>query len=122
MKMIKGLKHLSYEDILRELGLFSLEKTTLQDDLIAAFQYIKGAYRKAEEGLLTMPCSDRIRRNGFKLKESRFKLDVGKTFLTMIGETLAQVTQESLEVQAGWSSEHHIPVEGVPSQGSGGWN
>ncbi|RMC06385.1 hypothetical protein DUI87_15818 [Hirundo rustica rustica] len=43
MKMILGLEHLSHEDRLRQLGLFSLEMGRLQDDLIVTFQYIKWA-------------------------------------------------------------------------------
>ncbi|PKU49606.1 hypothetical protein llap_159 [Limosa lapponica baueri] len=43
-KMMKGLEHLSYEDRLRELGLFILEKRKTQEDLIAAFQYLMGTW------------------------------------------------------------------------------
>jgi len=41
--------------------------------VLPAFQYLKGAYRKDGEGLLTRVCSDRTRGNGCKLKEGRFR-------------------------------------------------
>ena len=81
--MIRGLEPIPYEDRLRELGLFSLEKRRHQGDLIAAFQHLKGAYRKAGEGLFIRASSNRMRRNGFKLEEGRFRLDIRKKILTL---------------------------------------
>ena len=45
-KIIQGMEQLSCNDRMRELGLFSLEKRSLQEDLTVDFQYLKGSIRK----------------------------------------------------------------------------
>jgi len=65
------------------LGLFSLDQRRLQGDLVAAFQYLKGVYKKAGEGLFTRACSHRKRSNGFKLKEGGLRLGKRNNFFTM---------------------------------------
>ena len=59
MRMIRGLEHLSYEEQLGEMGLFSLEKKRLQRDLTVAFQYLKGAYKLEGNQLITQVDSNK---------------------------------------------------------------
>jgi len=82
-----------------------------------------GAYRKDGENIFRRACCDRIRSNGFQLREGRFRLDIRKKFFySKSGETLAQVAQRSsvgpipgnTPGQVGRGSEQPDPVEDVP--------
>ena len=45
-----------------------------------AFQYLKGAYKQEGERLFMRVDSDRTRRNGLKLRQGRFRLDIRRKF------------------------------------------
>ena len=99
----KDWEHKSYEELLRELGSFSLKKKN-KADLITLHTYLKGGCSETSVGLFSQATSDRTKEMASSCRE-RLKLDIRKNFLT---EKVVKLTQGST-----WVTDFKRSVDAV---------
>ena len=75
-KMIWGLEHLPYEERLRDLGLFSLEKRRWRGDLINVYKYLRCGRQRDLANLFSVVCGDRTRSNAHKMEHRKFRINM----------------------------------------------
>lgn len=73
MERGKGLEHMSYQDQLWELKVFSLEKRRPRGDLTAVYNYLTGGCRQVDIGLFSQVANYRSRGNGLSMYLRRFR-------------------------------------------------
>ncbi|RMC03267.1 hypothetical protein DUI87_20462 [Hirundo rustica rustica] len=96
-KMIKGLQQLSYEERLREMGLFRLEKRCLKEDLINVCN-LKGVYQEDGFRFFSVMPSNRTRGNGQKLIHRKFYVNIRKNFfMVWVTERWNRLLREAVE-------------------------
>ena len=71
--LIPGRARLSYEERLKETGLYTLERRWLQGDMIEMFKIMKGIDKISEDELFNRVDSDRTKGHTVRVKKRRVK-------------------------------------------------
>ena len=80
-RMGRGVEHLPYEERLRGLGLFSLEKRRLRRDLTSAYRYLMGGSRVDGASSFRWCPETELRGNGHTLEHRKFHANMRKYVL-----------------------------------------
>ena len=80
--MLPGMVERSYEERLRDLRLFSLERRRLRGDLIEAYKMTRGLIWVDSESLFPRMVIASTRGHSFKLRGDRCRTDVRGRFFT----------------------------------------
>lgn len=67
---------------MRELGLFSVEKSISLGETLSLYNTLKGGCRKVVISFISQATSDKTRENGLKQCKDRFMLGIKKNFFT----------------------------------------
>ncbi len=73
-RLALGMQELPYEDRLRRLNIFSLERRRLRGDLILAYNILHGCLDLPEAGCFEVPAERNLRGLDFKLRHRSFHL------------------------------------------------
>ena len=85
--MMLGLKHLSYEERLRDWRTFSLESRSLSWDPNNVYKYLKGKYKEGRILLFSVVPGGRRRGSEHKLKHRSFHLNIRKPFTVRVSDS-----------------------------------
>ena len=80
--LVNGLEGMSYKVRLRTHGLSSMEKSRLRCKFIALRNFLRGS-GEGGAGLFSLLTNDRTSRNGTKLHQGRFRLDIMKNLFDL---------------------------------------
>lgn len=101
--MIKGWENLSYEEVLREMGLLSLEKVRGSQHV---YKYLKTGYKEDGARLFLVVPNDRKRSSKQKLKHGMFCLTIRKHFFHVRVTAVEQIYHNGYVIsgeQRDWS-------------------